>query len=104
MPNAPLKHKNRHPNIVNFVGACWSELICLVLEWVSRGTLTSVIDCDSLALRWDEPLLRLAKDVARGMNYLHGREYLDERDMQTKRCILHRDLKPDNWLIHPSPI
>lgn len=33
----------RHPNIVNFVGACWGEdLTCLVLEWVGKGSLTQV--------------------------------------------------------------
>jgi serine/threonine protein kinase len=52
-----------------------------------------------LNLRWDDPLLRLAMDLARGMVYLHGREYIDERDGERKECILHRDLKPDNALV-----
>jgi len=46
-----------------------------------------------------DPLLRLACDMARGMNYLHNRSYYDERDEEMKHCILHRDLKPDNALI-----
>ena len=82
---------------MGFVGACWSELVCLVLEWASRGTLTSLMEDRSLVLRWDQHLLRLAIHIARGMNYLHGRVYFDEREMQVKSCILHRDLKPDNW-------
>jgi serine/threonine protein kinase len=50
-------------------------------------------------LRWDDPLLRLALDVARGMAYLHGREYFDESAGEHKKCIIHRDLKPENCLI-----
>jgi serine/threonine protein kinase len=44
-------------------------------------------------------LTRFATDIARGMAYLHGREYFDDRDNERKVCILHRDLKPDNALI-----
>jgi len=38
-------------------------------------------------------------DLSRGMKYLHGRDYFDERVNEHKKCILHRDLKPDNALI-----
>jgi len=90
----------RHPNIVSFVGACWGqELICLVLEWVPRGSLADLLEDKALDLHWGEPLLRLAMDVARGMIYLHGRQYFDERNHEHKQCILHRDLKPDNALV-----
>lgn len=35
----------KHPNIVNFVGACWArELICLVLEWVPKGSMQQLLD------------------------------------------------------------
>jgi hypothetical protein len=47
-------------------------------------------------VRWDEPLLRLATDVARGIEYLHSCRYFDETYGDFKECILHRDLKPDN--------
>jgi serine/threonine protein kinase len=93
----------RHPNIVNFIGACWGkELICMVLEWVSKGSLTdflSNMSSSNSCMKWDDPLLRLATDIARGMNYLHSRQYYDETDDCMKRCILHRDLKPDNVLV-----
>jgi serine/threonine protein kinase len=88
----------RHPNIVNFVGACWGkELMCLVLEWVAKGSLRDLLQARDL--KWDDPLLKLASDMARGMNYLHNRKYYDERAGQTVACIIHRDLKPDNALI-----
>jgi len=91
----------RHPNIVNFVGACWGkELICMVLEWVSKGSLTDFLGKkSSMKHRWDDPLLRLTCDIARGMKYLHTRSYYDEQEKEVKECILHRDLKPDNVLV-----
>jgi serine/threonine protein kinase len=63
----------RHPNIVGFVGCCWGELTCLVLEWVGKGTLSTFLSRGD-SVRWEEPLLKVAQDVARGMAYLHSRE------------------------------
>ena len=73
--------------------------MCLVLEWVAKGTLTDFLENKSLDLNWGDPLLKLAADIARGMVYLHGRKYYDEQEKTYKECILHRDLKPDNILI-----
>lgn len=73
--------------------------MCLVLEWVAKGTLTDFLENKALDLNWEDPLLKLAADIARGMAYLHGRKYYDEQEKTYKECILHRDLKPDNILI-----
>ena len=81
----------KHPNIVGFVGACWSrELVALLLEWVPKGSLESLLSQTVVNLAWNDPLLRLASDVARGMAYLHSRSYFDELTRTMKNCILHR--------------
>jgi serine/threonine protein kinase len=85
---------------VNFVGACWGrELTCLVLEWVSKGTLECFLDDKSSVLRWQDPLLKIASDIARGMSYLHGSKSNEANQKFDKPCILHRDLKSSNVLI-----
>jgi hypothetical protein len=87
-----LTYSLRHPNVVTCIGACWSKkLVALVLELVPGGSLGDFLKAPDL--RWDEPLLRLATDIARGMLYLHEREYYDEAAGETKRCVIHRDLK-----------
>jgi len=81
----------KHANIVGFVGACWSrELVALLLEWVPKGSLEDLLGQTSLNLAWNDPLLRLASDVARGMAYLHSRSYFDEQSRTQVDCILHR--------------
>ena len=45
---------------------------------------------------WQEPLLGLAADIARGMAYLHAMQLYDQVDDRVKSCVIHRDLKPDS--------
>uniref|UniRef100_A0A4W5JEZ3 Receptor-interacting serine-threonine kinase 3 n=1 Tax=Hucho hucho TaxID=62062 RepID=A0A4W5JEZ3_9TELE len=65
----------------------------LVMEFMERGTLESLLDNLSLHPPWPHPLAsRLAHQIALGMNFLH--------------CLipplLHQDLKPNNVLLDDS--
>ena len=71
----------------------------MVMEWAPGGTLANLLSSTDGPLYWADPILRLASDVARGMVYLHTREYVDDVDGQLKRSIIHRDLKPENILM-----
>ena len=94
----------RSPYVVTFLGACLEQsCVCLVLEFAPGGTLDGLLDGapgnargEAAPLRWTEPLLGLAIDVARGLEYLHGKEHFDEVAGTKKNCILHRDLKVTN--------
>jgi serine/threonine protein kinase len=72
-------------------------MVALVLELLPKGSLTALLKEKGLV--WDDPLLRLVTDCARGMAYLHDREFMDEVSDKLSRCVLHRDLKPDNVLV-----
>lgn len=62
-------------------------------KWVPKGTLGDLLGNKKLSMDWNDPLLHIATDLARGVAYLHGCEYFDEEEAQRKKCIIHRDLK-----------
>ncbi|XP_049848420.1 dual specificity protein kinase shkC-like [Schistocerca gregaria] len=77
----------RHPNIIMFMGACLEPLM-IVTELMPNGTL------EKLLLDTRTPLslhtrLKMAKDAALGMSWLH----------ESNPMILHRDFKTSNILI-----
>ena len=77
---------------MEFKGACWGgDLTALILGWCSGGSLADVLKTRDL--EWNDPLLRLATDVARGMRYLHGRRIFDAEKGEELATVLHRDLK-----------
>eukprot|EP00741_Cyanophora_paradoxa_P013645 tig00020704_g13174.t1 len=87
-----VMRKLRHPNIILFMGASTvPPEIYIVTEYMPRGSLTDVLLNKSIALDWATQL-RMAKDAARGLNYLH----------LCKPPIVHRDLKSMNLLVGPN--
>ncbi|CAN1179743.1 Serine/threonine/tyrosine-protein kinase HT1 [Linum perenne] len=77
-----------HPNIITFVAACKKPpVFCIITEYLAGGSLKKY-------LHHQEPyslpitlVLKLALDIAHGMQYLHS------------QGILHRDLKSENLLL-----
>ncbi|GLU14409.1 hypothetical protein SLE2022_309820 [Rubroshorea leprosula] len=80
-------------NLVSVEGYCDEDgKEALILEYMSNGTLKQHLSEKSeRVLIWIQRL-HIALDVARGLEYLHGRE----------PPIVHRDLKPDNILLNKN--
>lgn len=81
----------RHPNVVLFMGAvlCRPNL-SIVTEYLPRGSLYRLIHRPGTREILDERRrLRMALDVAKGMNHLH----------RLNPPIVHRDLKSPNLLV-----
>ena len=63
--------------------------MCLVLEFLERGSLDDAFRDPSVAMAWDGLNLSVATDVARACAYLHGLE----------PPVIHRDLKSGNVML-----
>lgn len=87
----PYNHASqalRHPNVVQFLGAC-SKLpnLAMVTEHMPHS-LHSVLYTSNTALDRAR-VISLAQDIARAFIYLHSR----------KPAVIHRDIKPANFLL-----
>lgn len=79
----------RHPNVVLFMGAVLSpQHLSIVTEFLPRGSLFRLLHRNTPGMDWRRRV-RMALDVARGMNYLHN----------LNPPIVHRDLKSSNLLV-----
>lgn len=79
----------RHPNVLLFMGAVYSpERLAIVTELLPRGSLFKNLHRNNQTLDIRRRL-RMALDVAKGVNYLHRRN----------PPIVHRDLKSSNLLV-----
>lgn len=79
----------RHPNLVLFMGACQNPQMIIVSEFCAGGSLFTLLhENKNVVISWRQKL-KMIKDVARGMLYLH----------EATNPILHRDLKSLNLLL-----
>jgi serine/threonine protein kinase len=79
----------RHPNLVLFMGAVVKPQMAIVFEFCGGDTLFKLLhQSRDVMLSWTQRL-QMAKDVARGMFYLHS----------LRPPVLHRDLKSLNLLL-----
>ncbi|XP_057478371.1 probable serine/threonine-protein kinase SIS8 [Actinidia eriantha] len=79
----------RHPNVVLFMGAVTHPPnLSILTEYLPRGSLYKLLHRPNNQLD-DKRRVRMALDVARGMNYLHT----------SHPTIVHRDLKTPNLLV-----
>lgn len=79
----------RHPNVVLFMGAITRPPhFSILTEFLPRGSLYRILHRPNLVLD-EKRRLRMALDVAKGMNYLHT----------SHPPVVHRDLKTPNLLV-----
>ncbi|KAL1562254.1 mitogen-activated protein kinase kinase kinase [Salvia divinorum] len=79
----------RHPNVVLFMGAVThSPHMSILTEFLPRGSLYKLLHRPSIQID-EKRRIKMALDVAKGMNYLHT----------SHPIIVHRDLKTPNLLV-----
>ncbi|CAI5466075.1 unnamed protein product [Closterium sp. Yama58-4] len=84
-----IMEKLRHPNILLFMGAVASlDHLAIVTEFLPRGSLFRLLHRRTAGLTRLR-LLRMALDVARGVNYLH----------KCSPPVVHHDIKSANLLV-----
>ncbi|CAF2287334.1 unnamed protein product, partial [Brassica napus] len=84
-----LLEKVRHPNVVQFVGAVTQNVpMMIVSEYHPKGDLGSYLQKKGRLS--PSKVLRFARDIARGMNYLHECK---------PELVIHCDLKPKNIML-----
>ncbi|KAI3950989.1 hypothetical protein MKW98_026443 [Papaver atlanticum] len=83
-----LMKKFRHPNVLLFMGAVTSPHLCIVTEFLPRGSLFQLLHHSTCKIDWRRRVL-MALDIARGMSYLH----------HCNPPVVHSDLKSSNLLV-----
>lgn len=89
-----IMHTLKHPNVVMFMGAVVQpQQLAIVTQYIPRGQLFTLLHQCPSCPRYDQinPKRRLAfaRDIAKGMHYLHS----------CSPPIVHRDLKSANLLV-----
>ncbi|KAF8406901.1 hypothetical protein HHK36_006022 [Tetracentron sinense] len=84
-----IMRRLRHPNVVLFMGAVTRPPnLSILTEFLPRGSLYRLLHRPNIHLD-EKRRMRMAFDVAKGMNYLHT----------SHPTIVHRDLKSPNLLV-----
>ncbi|KAK8968939.1 putative leucine-rich repeat receptor-like serine/threonine-protein kinase [Platanthera guangdongensis] len=85
-----LLSRLHHRNLVNLLGYCVDQQLMLVYEFMSNGSLASLLyGSGPHILNWEERL-QIALDVSHGIEYLHD---------GASPSVVHRDLKSANILL-----
>ncbi|KAF2074020.1 hypothetical protein CYY_004671 [Polysphondylium violaceum] len=88
-------------HILKLIGVILSPP-CLVTEFVGKGDLEKYIQANA-PLPLDHAI-KLARDIAMGMNEIHGSsENTDESSVLSTTSLQHNDLKPPNILMKHYP-
>nr|XP_043614311.1 serine/threonine/tyrosine-protein kinase HT1-like [Erigeron canadensis] len=83
-----LLFRLQHPNIITLVAACKKPpVFCIITEYLAGGSLRAYLHQQEPYSVPPNLVLKLALDIAWGMQYLHS------------QGILHRDLKSENLLL-----
>ncbi|KAJ4837979.1 hypothetical protein Tsubulata_037847 [Turnera subulata] len=86
---AEIMLRLRHPNVVLFMGAVTRPPnLSILTEYLPRGSLYRLLHRPNSCIE-GKRRMRMALDVAKGMNYLHT----------SHPTIVHRDLKSPNLLV-----
>ncbi|XP_019446943.1 PREDICTED: serine/threonine-protein kinase EDR1-like isoform X2 [Lupinus angustifolius] len=84
-----IMRRLRHPNVVNFIGAVTRPPnLSIITEFLPRGSLYHILHHPHCQID-EKQRIKIALDVARGMNCLHS----------STPIVVHRDLKSLNLLV-----
>ncbi|XP_074587555.1 serine/threonine-protein kinase EDR1-like [Curcuma longa] len=87
-----IMRRLRHPNVVLFMGAVTRPPnLCIVSEFLPRGSLYRILHRPNCQID-EKRRIKMALDVAKGMNCLHS----------SVPTIVHRDLKSRNLLVNEN--
>ena len=77
----------KHPNLIQYKGACIEQPLCIVIEYCEGGDLFKLLHrSPGVSLSWSQKLV-IMQDITKGMQFLH------------KNSFMHRDLKSLNVLL-----
>ncbi|XP_021750756.1 probable LRR receptor-like serine/threonine-protein kinase At4g37250 [Chenopodium quinoa] len=101
--------KIRHPNLVRVRGFYWaSDEKLVIYDYISNGSLATSAYKKSGSTPYHLPLearLRIARGLARGLNYIHDKRYV-HANIKPSNILLTQDMEPIisdlglSWLVY----